>query len=142
MTQPPTVAKVIATQVKRLRRDRGWSAAALAERCAARGHPEITRDRIATLETRRYRALTTAELMIIAVALDVSPVHLMAPLEDDQQVAVTNEITATASQLRAWIRHQEGGWTPPGTDLRRFDSQVPATEYGRATDTLTVKKEA
>ena len=123
--------------MRQLRREQGMSAQRLAERCAELGHPEINRDRIASLETRRRRPLTVTELFILSVALNVAPVHVLVSTEDDSEQELTRSIVTTTAQLRAWVR---GEWVPPTVDPRRYGAQVPLSEYGQGTDTLTIAK--
>ena len=53
------------------------SAQQLAERCAALGMPEITRPVLVKLEHGRREAVSTAELAVLAAALDTAPILLL-----------------------------------------------------------------
>ena len=56
------------------------SAQQLAERCAELGLPEITRPVLVKLEHGRREAVSTAELAILAAALDTAPILLLYPV--------------------------------------------------------------
>jgi hypothetical protein len=66
----------VAQEVRRLRGSR--SAQWLSDRTAELGYP-VTRSVIADLENGRRRYVTTAELIILAVALNTTPIALMYP---------------------------------------------------------------
>src|SRR5580693_5885692 len=55
------------------------SAQQLAERCAGLGMPEITRPVLVKLEHGRREAVSTAELAVLAAALDTAPILLLYP---------------------------------------------------------------
>ena len=69
-------ASTIAAEVRRLRGSR--SAQWLADQTTRLGHT-ITRSVIADLENGRRRYVTTAELMVLAAALNTTPVALLYP---------------------------------------------------------------
>jgi transcriptional regulator with XRE-family HTH domain len=83
----------IAGEVKRVRKDRGITAADLAERVG------MTRDQITGYETRR-NSLDVADLLLIAAALKVPPIQLLYPGNDldpidmlpDQEVATVTAV--------------------------------------------------
>jgi transcriptional regulator with XRE-family HTH domain len=56
------------------------SAQQLAERCAGLGMPEITRPVLVKLEHGRREAVSTAELAVLAAALDTAPILLLYPV--------------------------------------------------------------
>jgi len=63
-------------RVRYWRRERGLSAAALAEQLAAVGMGDFNGSVIANYESGRRRSLTVEELFAIAAVLRVSPLHL------------------------------------------------------------------
>jgi transcriptional regulator with XRE-family HTH domain len=67
--RPPSTALVGLT-VKRLRGDRGWSAAELAERLTAAGVP-TSRTTVSDIETGRRSFVTLDELLALARVLEV-----------------------------------------------------------------------
>lgn len=133
---PPS--EVVAARVKEVRKKRGYrTAAGLAERCAEIGAPHLTAQMIANIENgrrdqitgRRRRDVTVDELLILAYALSVAPVHLLVPT-DAEEVAPYRILPGTnpggAWFVREWIR----GKTPIGTvDARLYFSEVPEAEW-------------
>jgi transcriptional regulator with XRE-family HTH domain len=115
----------VARHVKELRRDRGMTAAELAARMTELG-VKWDRSIVANLESGRRRTVSVDELLALAVALDIAPVHLIAGIEDDDgKVPVTPDIVIPRSDLRRWIR----GFKPLlGTDIREWRRNVPVSE--------------
>lgn len=112
-----TPNQVVGERVRTLRRVRGLSQRDLAARVQELGvrihHPGIGK------VEQGQRRLDVSELFAFAYALDVSPMHLMVPADDDAQgVAVTPQIIVQRSgNLRRWIR----GHIPiSGQDAGRF----------------------
>jgi transcriptional regulator with XRE-family HTH domain len=96
--------------VRDLRRKRGWTAEDLAAQCTEIGAPEITRSVIANIETgrrdgdgRRRRAVTVEEWLILASALNVSPVELLGKGNWDETIAVTSITDLEAGAVASWI---------------------------------------
>lgn len=127
------VSDVVAERVKAVRKKRGLTASQLAERCAEVGTPELTAQALSNIETgrrdkegRRRRYVTVDEVVALALALGVAPVHLLIdPEGDDYQVTPTHAEPSTA--VRAWVR----GFRPlEGTDTRMFWAEVPPAEFG------------
>lgn len=126
-----TSTNTIAQRVQDLRRKRGWSAAALAEECADLGMPALNRSVIANIESGRRPYVTTDELLTLAYALDVAPVHLLVPLEinetvDAHRYRATPDRFLSIPVAREWIR---GRICPPGRDPRTYHSEVPRQEW-------------
>jgi hypothetical protein len=108
---------------------------ALAERCKDVGLPRLTIQALYKLEAQRERddrpprPVTVDELLVLAYVLDVAPVHLIAGLgSDEDQCPVTPAMSVTAAEARNWIR---GFRALDGSDRRRFDGNVPASEENR-----------
>ncbi|ETD34080.1 helix-turn-helix domain-containing protein [Williamsia muralis] len=74
------IVERVGREVRRLRgKDHAkMSAAGLADRTAALGHP-VSRSVIADLEIGRKKSLDVAELLVLAQALQVAPVQLVYP---------------------------------------------------------------
>jgi hypothetical protein len=79
------------------------SAAALAKRCQAFGAQGLNRDTIANLETGRRERLSVDELAVIALALNVSPIHLLADPDDSGEVSITPKYDVGPRRLRGWL---------------------------------------
>jgi hypothetical protein len=79
-------------------------------------------------------------VLAIAAALDCAPVHLLAPIKEEELVEVTPGLPpATAAAVREWIRGERGplrfslGVVEPNLDdLAAFMSQQPASYIERA----------
>lgn len=136
VTQPPSPSAAITAQVRALRTERGWSARELAGRMTAEGVP-WDRSVVANLETGRRSGLSVEEWLALARVLDVPPLHLLAPLDDDEPVAVTPNLTVPAKTLRAWIRGQR----TPISESPEFMRHRPADERDElAIDVATLNR--
>jgi transcriptional regulator with XRE-family HTH domain len=130
-----TVSDVVAARVRQIRKRRDWSPADLAGRCAALGAADLTENVIENIESRSARAskrprpVTVDELLALAVALNVAPVHLLVPPDDPgRPYEVTSQVRDDRSGVRAWIRGI-GPFVDPGADPRQFYAEVPLDEY-------------
>lgn len=124
---------VVGQRIKELRRKRGWSLGDLAEACARAGAEQLTSNAIENIEhgrrdknRRRRRMVTIDELLAFALALDVAPVHLLVPIDDQTPYAITSRQTEVAGAVRDWVR---GFWYLDGVDPRTFLSEVPEQEF-------------
>lgn len=109
-------AVTIGESVARWRGRRKLSAQRLAERCNKLGMPSLTRTVITKLENGRKESVSTAELAILATALDVPPVILMFPIGERDTVDVTP------------------GWERDPLDAIYWFSGLSAELYGQATE--------
>jgi transcriptional regulator with XRE-family HTH domain len=126
---------LLARAVKQTRTRRGWSAEELAERCRTLGAADMTPAVLANIETgrrgpdgARRRHVTVDELLVLALALDVAPIHLLLPVDNPvtEKVAVTETMSPSLWEARWWIR----GQAPlRGQDPRTYFSEVPPDEY-------------
>lgn len=119
-----TPVEAIKSRVREARNRKGMTAQELADRLKASGVP-WDRGTVTKLETGHRQNVTVVELLALARALDVAPIHLLVPLEDGgQYMATPNEAVKTA-RARYWIR----GIVPLGrTDMRIFKTEVPVAE--------------
>ena len=69
----------VAGEVRRRRKEMGWSAQELADRCEQLGHP-IPRNVIANMESGRRANLPLVDVMVLAAALETYPVCLVFPV--------------------------------------------------------------
>lgn len=123
-------------RVTGIRRDRGMTIARLAARCAELGTPGLTAQTLYKMEgvrdraKRHPRSVTVDELLTLALALNVAPVHLLVPIDGDSEpYQVTTTETAERARVRAWIR---GNVTlaalPLVADSRQFYGEQPASD--------------
>jgi transcriptional regulator with XRE-family HTH domain len=135
MDNETTVSDLIAARIRDLRVRRGLTTADLAERCAKLGAPHLSMQALYKFESRRTdgrvkpRPLRVDELLVLAMALDASPVHLIVGLDDDAPFPVTPSLTVPAGEARQWIRgwpHSRNGL--PGTDGHLYRQYSPDSE--------------
>ncbi len=69
----------VAGEVRRRRKEMGWSAQDLADRCEELGHP-IPRNVIANMESGRRATLPLVDVIVLAAALETYPVCLIFPV--------------------------------------------------------------
>ncbi|MET7294921.1 helix-turn-helix transcriptional regulator [Streptomyces griseoloalbus] len=79
---------------------------------------------VANLESGKRQNVTITEWLALARVLDVSPLHLLVPLEEVDYLVAPDE-SFPASRVRAWVR---GQGALPGTDERIFRSELPLDE--------------
>lgn len=77
--------RVVASQIRLYRAMAGLSAQDVANRCAELGFP-IPRPVLSNLETGRRDAVSVSELIIIARALEVSPLQLVMPVGRQEMI--------------------------------------------------------
>lgn len=107
--------------VQKLRGER--SAVWLEQRTAELGL-KMTRQTVADLESGRRRFVTTAELLVLAAALDTTPIALMYPNpsdEPDNVVEVLPGIEATGFQAAQWFSGSRVGFTEEDVEVEADD---------------------
>ncbi|WP_155255741.1 helix-turn-helix domain-containing protein [Salinispora fenicalii] len=128
MTHLLTPHRAIANRVKELREGRGWSAQRLGEEIAKLG-TRLDRSIVTNFESGRRSYVTVEEWLVLAYVLDVAPVHLLMPIDANedtpyQLVPVGGPIPALP--VRAWIRGQTIIDT---VDPKQYFSEVPDAEW-------------
>ncbi len=113
VTQAPGPTEVICENVRNIRRQRGWSARELAERCRAAGLPKWNREIVANVENGRRASISVDELFVLAVVFGVAPLSLCVPLRQSAY-AVTPQITMHPWRAAQWISGTADG--PIGAD--------------------------
>jgi hypothetical protein len=134
MARAQTPSDILAERVRDVRTKRKLTVPGLAERCAEHGAPQLTTQAIYKIEgqrkssTRPPRRVTVDELLALALALNVAPVHLLVPPDDsDAPYPVTSKVTESRFSVRAWIRGI--GPIDPDADPREFGAEVPRGEF-------------
>jgi transcriptional regulator with XRE-family HTH domain len=107
-----TVSDVVAGRIRQIRRARDMTTDEVAERCAALG-ADLSAQTIFNIENgrrdkatgKRRRMVTVDELLVLAMALNVSPVDLLVPADaaDDEPYVVASRARVPAGPLRQWI---------------------------------------
>ncbi|MFD9687313.1 helix-turn-helix domain-containing protein [Kitasatospora sp. NPDC059088] len=148
---PPTlsVSDAVALRVKEARNRRGWTMKQLAAACHDAGATKLTPPVLANIETGRRdangvrrRELSIDEVVALAVALDISPIHLLG-LPDEAapgtQLQLTPELAISDGELlMEWFGGQKA---LPQSDSRQFYStaiqRMPAGDSQRTVADLT-----
>jgi hypothetical protein len=81
---------------------------------------------VANLESGRRRSVSVEEWLVLALILQVAPIHLLIPV-DAEQIEVTPSEQLPAGDARAWVR----GELPLEPDDRAtFERHRPTDELG------------
>jgi len=127
-------------RIRELRKRHGWSQQDLADELNRIG-AQTDRAAVAKVELGK-RGLSLDEMLRFALVLDVAPVHLIVPVDDEERLMLgSNFIDCTPAELRAWIRGQRP--FHPVQNARTYFSEVPEREFnervaeawGKATET-------
>jgi transcriptional regulator with XRE-family HTH domain len=92
----------IAEAVKARRKENKISAEQLADECERLGYP-ISRSTLANYESGRKRRLDVSDLMVIAAALQVSPLALLFPGDLDEEVEIFPGQMTTTLGASSWF---------------------------------------
>lgn len=125
------VMATVAAEVRRRRKELGWSAQDLADKCEEIGHP-IPRNVIANMESGRRSNLPLVDVIVLAEALNTPPICLVYPVGyvDDVQRLPLQHPTTSLDALRRFT----GEETDLGMDddmLRYFRAHHAAEEQLR-----------
>ena len=94
---------VVAAQVREIRGRRGLTVKALAARCCELGAAELTANVLVNIEVRR-RDVSVDELLVLALALDAAPTHLLTPPPGaDTGLRITATVQAAPGDARSWV---------------------------------------
>ncbi|WP_037642568.1 helix-turn-helix domain-containing protein [Streptomyces exfoliatus] len=98
----------VAGEVRRRRKEMGWSAQDLADQCERLGHP-IPRNVIANMESGRRANLPLVDVIVLAAALETYPVCLIFPVGyvDQTQELPFQRLVPTWDALRRFTGEQE-----------------------------------
>jgi tetratricopeptide (TPR) repeat protein/transcriptional regulator with XRE-family HTH domain len=99
------VTSHVATRMRQLRRQRGWSALQLAEACAQAGLASLTRSTIAKIESGVRQSVTAEEIAVLARVFGVTPTDLVAP-EGHPSVDFFIDYSPADEQWATWIAWQ------------------------------------
>lgn len=104
-----TISDLVAERIKEERGRLGLTTKTLADRCAALGAPHLTASVLMNIESgrkdstgRRRRAITVDELLVIAYALEVSPLPMLLP-ELNVLYPVAGETVSSARAVYEWF---------------------------------------
>jgi transcriptional regulator with XRE-family HTH domain len=145
-----TPSETVAHRVREIRRKRDLTVVQLAERCAELDMPGLTAQAIFNIETTRpgrpQRPVSVDELIALAVALNVFPRDLLAPVNDGWPpghgqsftVAATGSIEVPRGEFRQWV---SGERPLPDQDERLVYAELPPDEWRRALERRRSRKE-
>ncbi|WP_406321627.1 helix-turn-helix domain-containing protein [Streptomyces sp. NBC_01637] len=130
----------VAGEVRRRRKEMGWSAQELADRCEQLGHP-IPRNVIANMESGRRAGLPLVDVLVLAAALETYPACLIFPVgyvEQTQELPF-EQLVPTWDALRRFTGEQD----VPGLDAGLVpDFEVHASLVGTALAALDEEEQA
>lgn len=117
-----SVGEVLAERVRRYREQQGLRQEDVADRCVELGYP-MSRVTLAKLEAGGTRSenASLAEVLVLAAALDVPPPLLFLPLGDDEEMAITPNVTVHPHLVLDWLAGDEAF-----TMSNRFARNLPA----------------
>jgi transcriptional regulator with XRE-family HTH domain len=129
-----SAGEIFGERLAAVRKARGWTQAELARRVAERGGVGVGRPlhrvKLGKLETDPEKAkhVTLEEVLAISYALDVSPLYMLAPLDDlrGARLIVAGGVQPTdPHDARMWLKGEE---PLLGQDDFTFTMQRPASE--------------
>ncbi|MBA0053362.1 XRE family transcriptional regulator [Streptomyces sp. AJS327] len=122
------VMATVAAEVRRRRKELGWSAQDLADKCEVIGH-SIPRNVIANMESGRRSNLPLVDVMVLARALNTSPICLIYPVGyiDDVQRLPLEHPTSTLDALK-WFTGESAELGAEDDMLRYFRAHRAAEE--------------
>lgn len=115
-------SKVFRDRLKEARKLKGWTQQQLADALASLG-VKLDASGITRME-RGTRGVTLDDVIAIAAALGVSPLHMIVPL-DDNGAQLAPSLTVSTADARAWLRGQR---PLQEADERLFYAQTPESE--------------
>ncbi|MFG2601003.1 helix-turn-helix domain-containing protein [Streptomyces sp. NPDC048462] len=130
----------VAGEVRRRRKEMGWSAQELADRCEQLGHP-IPRNVIANMESGRRAGLPLVDVLVLAAALETYPACLIFPVGYVEQIQELpfEHLVPTWDALRRFTGEQE----VPGHDAGLVpDFEIHASLVGTALAALDEEEQA
>lgn len=132
---------IAAARIREVRRKRGLTAAQLAKRCADIGASEITAQSVSNIETgrrdkegRRRRFVTVDELVALAVALEVAPVHLLSQALPPEELPLPGAWKGAPNAeglALVWRNYIKGEQALPGMDARNYMTEAPEEDFTR-----------
>jgi transcriptional regulator with XRE-family HTH domain len=138
--QTLSALQVFGARVRELRQRRGMSAQKLSRRCVELGAVTMKRQIIANIELGNRSSVTVAELLMIAYALDTSPLALLMPAAGER-LAVAPNVSVDGYDLAEWVagRQWPGGmaavfFSQSNADVRLYHAVSDAWQEYKAAD--------
>ena len=125
-----TLDRSLQRRVRTLREHQGLSQQDLADRLKELGIA-MDRSAIARLENGR-RGISVPEMLFLALALNVAPVHLLVNPDSDEPIAVIPDgLPHPPAEIRAWIR---GELPISPQNVKTYFTEAPLSELERIRD--------
>lgn len=117
-----TPRRVAEDRIREVREQRGWTHEQLAQQCRNLGAHQLTSEAIAAIESHELGVLDINDVMAICYALDVAPVHVLAPIKDaddadDHRINAAPDRYLRPDWYREWIK---GTWAPSDMDAEWY----------------------
>lgn len=129
-----SVSDVVAGRLKEVRQHRRLTVQELAKKCAEHPGPKLSATMIYDIESgrpdkegNRRRHVTVDELMLLSVALEVAPVHLLVPTVPDTEGP--DDTSGMAALHYVWREFIRGNKPFPHMDERAYFSEAPPEEF-------------
>ncbi|AUH42205.1 helix-turn-helix domain-containing protein [Streptomyces sp. CMB-StM0423] len=120
------VMATVAGEVRRRRKELGWSAQELANECGALGHT-IPRNVIANMESGRRASLPLVDVMVLAQALGTNPICLIYPIGYVAEVQrLPYEDRVAPWEAMCWFIAQDDGYLTDRDMLRYQGEHISA----------------
>ena len=117
-------SEIFAQRVREARNRLNWKQTDLANELDRLGYP-MDRTTIARLENND-RKVSLNDFMAICIALSISPLHMLIPVEEEgeeaQQIAAAPEYLVDRAAMARWVK---GDMNLPGMDAASFARQMP-----------------
>jgi transcriptional regulator with XRE-family HTH domain len=112
-------SQTFARQLRETRERKGWTQQDLAGQLWVQLGESMDQATVARIEQMRKKNVSLNDVLMLAAALDVAPVHLVVPRNSDDEVQLGDKLRAPARLIRRWFRG-ERPLIGPEEDLR-FD---------------------
>lgn len=91
----------VVEQVRKARESKRWKQKDLADRLTDLGFKGWRQTKVAKFENGEIKRLALGDVLALAAALEVKPVHLLA---GEDEVEISPKLTRTGSAFRDWVR--------------------------------------
>ena len=121
---------IVRRQARRIRSAQGLTVDQLAARCEELGLTDFNSTLITAIEIGRKKSVTVNEWIQLAAALNVAPIHLLVPMDSDQETWVGEKRSYPAADVRRWV---QGSMPLDFTNSRTYFTQAPEEQWAEFT---------
>jgi transcriptional regulator with XRE-family HTH domain len=107
MPRKPTAKRpgeYVGERVRTARVSKRLSQSDLVSRLEELGYTQWRQSKVAKIENGEVKRLALDDVLALAAALGVQPIHLITPTEDEALVEVAPKLTVPAVTARGWLR--------------------------------------